>query len=267
MPNNAKIHPTAVVDDKAKIADDVEIGPYCIIGPDVTLKAGVKLRAHVNIDCNCTVGEGTEIFPFVSFSDPQDLKFKGENSRLIIGKNNIIREHVTMNPGTEADRMETTVGDNNLFMIGSHVAHDCIVGSNVIMANNATLAGHVIIEDGAIIGGLSAIRQKVRIGHNAMIGGMTGVEKDVIPYGLVMGDRGHLAGLNLVGLERAGLPKKQINGLRRAYKAIFLSDDDIFSSRVEKAANEFDEQELVQRMIAFVNGDSANSLTQPRKKA
>ncbi len=267
MSQSSKIHPTAVVDDKAQIGINVEIGPYCIIGPDVKIGNNVRLRSHVNIDTHCEIGDGTQIYPFVSISDPQDLKFNGEKSKVIIGKNNTIREYVTIQPGTAADRMETRVGDNCLLMVSVHIAHDCIVGNNVIMANNASLAGHVVVEDNVIIGGMSAIRQKLRIGRNAMIGGMTGVAADVIPYGLVMGERGHLSGLNVVGLDRAGKDRQDILELRKAFKSIFENDDTVFAKRVEQVAKEHKDQELVQDIIKFINGHSEGAICQPRAQA
>ena len=195
------IHPTAVVDPKAEIASTALIGPYCVVGPDVRLGESVELLSHVAVAGRTTIGDGTRIFPFASIGHrPQDLKYRGEPSTLDIGKNNQIREHVTMNPGTEGGGMVTRVGNDCLFMASAHVAHDCILGDNVIMANNATLAGHVTVGEFAFLGGLSAVHQFVRIGKHAMIGGMSGVEGDVIPFGTVIGNRAHLNGLNIVGL-------------------------------------------------------------------
>ena len=197
------VHPTAVVSSQSNIGNDVKIGPYCVIGPDVVIGDRVFLHSHVVIDGQTVIGEGTNIYPFASIGlVPQDLKYKGESSSLIIGARNQIREHVTMNPGTEGGGMKTVIGDDCLFMIGSHVAHDCIIGNHVILANNATLGGHVEVGDFAIIGGLSGIHQFVRIGAHAMVGGMSGVEQDLIPYGSAMGERAKLRGLNLIGLQR-----------------------------------------------------------------
>ena len=194
------IHSTAIVDPKATLAGDVTIGPYSVVGENVVLGAGVRLMSHVVVDGHTQVGAGTVIYPFASIGlPPQDLKYGGEPSVLEIGVNNVIREHVTMNPGTEGGGMITRIGDNCLFMVASHVAHDCQLGDHVIMANNAALGGHVSVGEWAILGGLSAIHQYVRIGRHAIVGGMSGVEHDVIPYGSVMGDRARLAGLNLVG--------------------------------------------------------------------
>ena len=212
-----QIHPTAIVAPAARVADDVVIGPYCVIGDDVELGAGVRLAAHVVVDGRTAIGDGTRIFPFASIGlEPQDLKYQGEASSLVIGRDNTIREYVTINPGTAGGGMVTRIGDDCLFMIGAHVAHDCQIGDHVIMANNATLAGHVVIEDYALLGGLCAVHQFVRIGRHAMIGGMSGVERDVIPYGQVMGNRARLTGLNIIGMQRRGFSRDEIQGLRRA---------------------------------------------------
>ncbi|MGE5270593.1 MAG: acyl-ACP--UDP-N-acetylglucosamine O-acyltransferase, partial [Thiohalocapsa sp.] len=208
-----QIHPTAVVDAGARLADDVVIGPYCVIGAQVSLLAGVALKSHVVIDGRTTIGARTRIFPFASIGhETQDLKYKGEPSTLEIGHDNTIREHVTINPGTEGGGMVTCVGSHCLLMVGAHVAHDCQIGDHVILVNNATLGGHVVVEDYAILGGLSAVHQFVRIGRHAMIGGMSGVERDVIPYGLVMGDRARLTGINLIGMQRRGFSREAIQG-------------------------------------------------------
>ena len=261
---NATIHPTAIVDPAATLGDGVSIGPYCVVGPDVSLGAGVRLHSHVVVDGRTEIGDGTEIYPFASIgTQPQDLKYNGEPSRLIIGKKNRIREHVTMNPGTEGGGMETRVGDNGLFMVGVHVAHDCIVGNNVIMANNATLAGHVVVEDFAIIGGLSAVHQFVRIGKHAMVGGMSGVENDVIPYGSVMGDRARLSGLNVVGLKRRGFSKDDVHVLRRAYRMLF-ADEGTMSERVQDVAKLFDANSGVMEIVEFMSGSSSRGITQPK---
>ncbi|MEZ0225062.1 MAG: acyl-ACP--UDP-N-acetylglucosamine O-acyltransferase [Alphaproteobacteria bacterium] len=262
--SNTFIHPTAVVEKGAVIGADVKIGPYCVVGPNVKLGDKVELKSHVAVDGYTTVGDETVIFPFASIGhQPQDLKFKGEKSELIIGKRNKIREHVTMNPGTEGDRMKTVVGDNCLFMMSSHVAHDCIVGNNVILANNATLAGHVEVGDFSIIGGLSAVHQFVRIGPFAMIGGMSAVEYDVIPFGLVKGERAHLAGLNYVGLERRGYTKEQIQVLMKAFKDLFDSQGTL-AERTEKVANDYKADQTVMRVIDFIRAKEGRSLLQPR---
>jgi len=262
------IHPTAVINAGAKIADTVSIGPYCVIGADVELQDGVHLLAHAVVQGRTRIGPGSRIFPFASIGTiPQDLKYRGEPSELIVGSNTIIREHVTMNPGTEQGGMVTRVGDNCLLMVGAHVAHDCLLGDHVIMANNATLAGHVRVGDYAIVGGLSAVHQYVRIGPHAMVGGMSGVESDVIPYGSVLGDRARLCGLNLVGLKRRGFSKDDIDSLRKAYRMLFAEEGAI-RERVEDVASEFSGSALVNDVLEFIRAvitaESKRSLTQPR---
>ncbi|KAA0581249.1 acyl-ACP--UDP-N-acetylglucosamine O-acyltransferase [Azospirillum sp. B21] len=259
------IHPSAIVDPAARLGEGVDIGPFCVVGPDVTLGDGVRLVSHVAVDGRTSIGAETVIYPFASIGHrPQDLKFHGEPSELVIGARNQIREHVTMNPGTEGGGMITRVGDDGLFMMGSHVAHDCIVGDHVIMANNATLGGHVTLGDYVIIGGLSAVRQFVRIGSHAMIGGMSGVENDVIPFGLVMGDRARLAGLNLVGLERRGFKKDDIHALRAAYRMLF-GPEGTFAERVEEVGRDFGERALISDVLSFIRAKEARSLCQPRE--
>ena len=224
----AEVHATAVIEDGAEIGAGCRIGPYCVIGPEVALAPGVVLLSHVAVAGRTRVGDATTVFPFASLGHiPQDLKFRGEPVELVIGARNSIREHVTMNPGTGAGGGMTRVGDDNLFMMATHVAHDCLIGSNVIMANNATLGGHVVIDDFAVLGGLCAIHQHVRIGRGAMIGGLAGVVADVIPYGSVMGERAHLAGLNLVGLRRRGATRDDINGLRAAFAEMFAGEGNL----------------------------------------
>ena len=260
---SVSIHPTAVVDPAAKLGADVFIGPFCVVGPDVELGDRVRLTSHVVVEGRTRVGEDTVIYPFASIGHrPQDLKFKGEPSELIIGRNNQIREHVTMSPGTEGGGMVTRIGDNGLFMVGVHVAHDCVVGNHAVLANNATLAGHVELGDFVTIGGLSAVRQFVRIGSHAMIGGMSGVEKDVIPYGLVMGDRARLAGLNLVGLERRGFQKDEIHALRAAYRLLF-GNEGTFAERMEEVGRDMGQQALVADVLSFAR--ASRSLCQPRE--
>lgn len=259
------IHSTAVVDPKAQLADDVSIGPYCVIGPNVKLAKGVTLKSHVVIDGHTEVGEGTVIYPFTSLgSPPQDLKFEGENSKLVIGKNNTIREHVTMNPGTKGGGMITKVGDNNLFMVGVHIAHDCVVGSHIVMANNATLGGHVHVGDHAIIGGLCGVHQFVRIGQHAMIGAMSAVMTDVIPYGLAKGERAFLAGLNLIGLERRGFTRDQVKALQKAFMQLF-GDQGTLEERVNAVASDFANDEHVQNIIRFAREKEKFALCQPQK--
>lgn len=260
----AQIHHTAIVAPGARLAEDVVIGPYCVVGEHVELRAGVVLRAHVAIEGRTTVGEGTRIFPFAAIGyDPQDLKYRGEPSSLVIGRNNTIREHVTMNPGTEGGGMVTRVGDNCLFMVGAHIAHDCRIGNHVIMANNATLGGHVVIDDYAILGGLSAVHQFVRVGQHAMVGGMSGVERDVIPYGQVIGDRARLSGLNIIGMQRRGFSRDDIHGLRNAYQCLFAANGTL-TDRLAEVAERFGGIAPVDHIVAFIRADSSRAICQPK---
>lgn len=261
------IHPTAIVHPNAKIGANVSIGPYSIVGAHVTLGDNVVLHSHVVVDGHTSIGEGTRIFPFASIGHaPQDLKYHGEESRLVIGKNNMIREHVTMNPGTESGGMITNVGDNCLFMMSCHIAHDCQIGNNVIMANNATLGGHVHVGDFAFIGGLAAVHQFIRIGNHAVIGGMSGVENDVIPYGRVKGERAFLAGLNLIGLERRGFGKDDIRVLQKAYNQLF-ADDGTLEQRLEQVEKDYADQPQVMELIKFAREKTRFPLCQPTRKA
>ena len=258
------IHHTAIIEDGAKIGENVSIGAFCSIGSNVELGDNVMLKSHVVVDGHTTIGEGTMIYPFASIGHaPQDLKFKGEKTTLTIGKNNTIREHVTMNPGTADGGSETIVGDSCLFMMSSHVAHDCKVGDHVILANNATLAGHVEVGDHVIIGGLAAIHQFVRIGKHAMIGGMSGVEHDVIPFGAVMGERANLAGLNLIGLKRRGFSRDSIHGLRNAYEQLFASEGTL-ENRREQVKSNFSEIAEVSEVLDFVANAGSRSICVPK---
>ncbi len=250
------------IDKKAKISTTAKIGPYVVIGPEVEIGENVEIHSHVHIAGNTKIGDGTVIFPFASIGTiPQDLKFKGENSKLEIGKNNKIREYVTINPGTEGGGGLTKIGNNSLFMISSHVAHDCYVGNNVIIANNVPLGGHVTIEDNVVIGGNSAVQQFTRIGQMAMIGGMTGVLHDVIPYGLSTGNRNTLNGLNLIGLRRAKIDNKDILGLSQAYKDIFATKN--LTENISKLNGEFKENTLVKNIIDFITKDKKRSICTP----
>lgn len=261
----SQIHPAAIVHPSAKLGEGVSIGPFTVVGEHVTLEAGVTLHSHVVVEGRTSIGEGSVVFPFASLGHaPQDLKYKGEPSTLVIGKRNTIREHVTMNPGTEGDKMTTWVGDDCLFMVGAHVAHDCIVGNRVILANNATLAGHVQVGDFAIIGGLAAVHQFVRIGAHAIIGGLSGVEHDVIPYGSVMGERGWLAGLNIVGMRRSGVERDAIHSIRAAFRDVFEDGKGTLAERVEKAGKEYASSEQVQEIVSFIRTESSRSLCVPR---
>ncbi|KIN69766.1 acyl-ACP--UDP-N-acetylglucosamine O-acyltransferase [Sulfitobacter donghicola] len=256
------IHPSAVIEDGATIDPSATVGPFCIVGAEVTLGADVVLKSHVVVTGQTTVGEGTVIFSFAVIGEiPQDLKFKGEASRLEIGKRNRIREHVTMNCGTEGGGGLTSVGDDNLFMAGCHIAHDAIVGNNVVVVNNAAVAGHCVIEDHVIIGGLSGIHQWVRIGRGAIIGAVTMVTNDVIPYGLVQASRGHLDGLNLVGLKRSGVARSDITALRAAFQML-AQGEGTFHDRAERLGAET-ESEYVREIVEFVLADSGRHFLTP----
>ena len=260
-----QIHPTAIVASGADLAADVAIGPYCIVGEQVELGAGVALHAHVVVAGRTTIGAGTRIFPFASIGhEPQDLKYRGEESSLVVGCRNTIREYVTMNPGTAGGGMVTRVGNDCLFMVGAHIAHDCQIADHVIMANNATLAGHVALEEYAFLGGLCAVHQFVRIGRHAMIGGMSGVERDVIPYGQVMGDRARLTGLNIVGMQRRGFSREDIQALRNAYQILFHSEGTL-SDRVGETAQRFVGIGPVEDIIQFIRADSSRAICQPKE--
>lgn len=262
-----KIHKTAIIEDGASLEDGVQIGPYCHVGPEVKLGKGVQLKSHVVVGGDTEIGDNTHIYPFASIGlIPQDLKFMGEKSKLIIGANNIIREHVTMNPGTEGGGMLTQIGNNCLFMVGTHVAHDCILGNHIIMANNATLAGHVEVGNYVVLGGLSAVHQFVRIGDYAMIGGMTGIGGDIIPYGSATGNRANLAGLNIVGLKRHNIPKDTIHALRGAYRMIFSSEGTL-EERLEDAEDHFKDDEAVMNIINFIRLDSSRAMCLPKNAA
>ncbi len=263
---NTKIHPSAIISPKAKLGQNVEIGPFCVVGDFVEIGEGTILKSHAVIEGNTKIGKNNVIFPFAVIGViPQDLKFKGENARVIIGDNNRIREHVTIHIGTQDGIMETRIGSNCLLMVGVHIAHDCIVGDNVIMANNATLAGHVEVGNHAVIGGLAAIHQFVRIGQGAMIGGLSGVESDVIPYGTVMGDRAFLAGLNLVGLKRRNFERAEIHALRNFFKKLFEENkEENFLNKANKLSGEFDSK-LVNEILTFINSQSSRSFCQTKE--
>jgi UDP-N-acetylglucosamine acyltransferase len=257
------IHPTAVIADGAVIGAGVEIGPYCCIGPKVTLGDKVILKSHVVIDGETSVGDGSRIFPFASIGQqPQDLKYQGEPSRLEIGRDNIIREYVTMNIGTTGGGMLTKTGDRCLFMGAVHVAHDCQIGNDVILAQGALLGGHVVIGDFAIVGGGAAVHQFVRIGTHSMIGGMAAVDNDVIPYGSVTGERAALSGLNIIGMKRRKLGREDIHALRAAFKSLF-SETGTLLQRIEKVESEYGATSAVADIIAFMREDSSRSFILP----
>jgi UDP-N-acetylglucosamine acyltransferase len=259
------IHSTSIVDPNAKISKNVNIGPYSIIGPNVKIAEGVEISSHVNIEGNTTIGEKTKIFPFCCIgTDPQDLKFNGEKNSIVIGKNNTIREYVTINPGTERGGYVTKIGDNCLFMISSHIAHDCNIGNDVVIANNVPLGGHVTIEDSVVIGGNSAVQQFTRIGRLAMIGGMTGVLKDVIPFGLSFGNRNYLRGINLIGLKRKKYDNKKILQLDGAFKKIFSSK--ILHENLTKIIDEYKDNDLVKEVVNFIGKDKKRPICLPNNR-
>ncbi len=259
------IHPSAIIEDGAEIGPDCHIGPFCHIGAAVRLGAGVRLHSHVAITGDTVIGESTEVWPFASVgSQPQDLKFAGEKSRLRIGARNMIRESVSINPGTDGGGGLTEIGDDGLFMLGTHVGHDCRVGNRVVVANHASLAGHVQVGDGAIIGGLAGIHQFVRIGEGAIIGALSMVVADVIPFGSVSGERPRLAGLNLIGLKRRGLPRAEILALRAAYKTLFVGEGSL-RERAEIMHDSADNA-LVRDMLDFILSDSERSFCTPKAK-
>ncbi len=252
----AKIHPSAVVENGAQIADSAEIGPFCWISSRAKIGENVKLLARVSVMGNTTIGEGTIVFPGACLGGgPQDHgnEFQ-EEAKLIIGKHNIIRENVTMQCGTPKEHFTTTVGDNGMFMVNSHVAHDCVVGNNVIMTNNAVIGGHVRLGDGVIIGGNSAVHQFCRIGRKAMIGGMSGVARDVIPFGMVTGDRGKLRGLNVIGLKRSGIDESAVKAVTRAYMFLFKGKNGTFEERLAEAREKYKDNEMIMEQIKFIDG-------------
>ena len=258
------IHKTAIISKSAKIDDNVEIGPYSIIGPNVKISNNTKIHSHVNIVGNTIIGSGNEIFPFASLgTPPQDLKYKGEKNSLIIGDNNKFREYVNINPGTEQGGGITKIGSDNLFMVYCHIAHDCDISNNVVLANNVQVGGHVFIEKNAIVGGSCAIHQFSRIGESAMIGGMTGVLSDVIPFGLSLGNRNNLAGLNLIGLRRAKISNENIKIMQHAYDIIFKSEN--FISNIDNLSSEMKKNEFVVKIINFINSDKKRPISTPEK--
>ncbi|KHA52238.1 MAG: acyl-ACP--UDP-N-acetylglucosamine O-acyltransferase [Sulfitobacter geojensis] len=259
----SNIHASAVIEAGAQIDASAKVGPFCVVGADVVLHAGVELKSHVVVTGHTEVGEGTVIFSFAVIGEiPQDLKFKGEASRLVIGKRNRIREHVTMNCGTEGGGGVTQVGDDCLFMAGCHIAHDAILGDRVIVVNSVAVAGHCIIEDDVIIGGLSGIHQFVRIGKGAIIGAVTMVTNDVIPYGLVQGPRGDLDGLNLVGLKRRGVARSDITALRAAFQML-AQGEGTFHDRALRMGEET-ESDYVREIVEFVTADTGRHFLTPK---
>ena len=257
--NSSYISPKAIIDK------NVKIGPFCYVGPNVELSENVELISNVHIEGNTTIGSGTKFFPFACIgTQPQDLKYKGENNSLKIGSNNTIREYVTINPGTAAGGGKTVIGNNCLFMISSHVAHDCLIGNDVVIANNVPLAGHVTIEDSVVIGGNSAVQQFTRIGRLAMIGGMTGVLKDVIPFGLSFGNRNYLRGINIIGLKRKKYENKKIIELDEAFRKIFQSKN--LHENLSKINGEYKGNDLVTEVINFISKDKKRPICTPNSE-
>jgi len=260
-----KIHATAIVSPNAKLGDDVYVGPYCIINENVEVGNECKFIANVYVDGNTKIGRKCDFYPFSSIgTKPQDLKYKGEKSALEIGDNNTFREYVTINPGTNGGGLITSIGNDCLFMISSHVAHDCKIGNNVILVNNASLAGHVTIEDFAIIGALSGVHQFCRIGKHSMIGAMSGIDSDVIPYGTVVGNRAFLSGLNIIGLKRRGFSKSIIQDLKKAYGVLFVSNEGTVSERIKEVSEDFSENEPVMEIVEFLTKEKSRSICKPK---
>ena len=256
------IHKTAIIAETSEIADNVEIGPYSIIGPKVKIATNTKIHSHVSIVGDTSIGKGNEIFPFASIgTPPQDLKYKGEKNSIIIGDNNKLREYVNINPGTEQGGGVTTIGNNNLFMVYCHVAHDCNVSNNIVLANNVQVGGHVVIQNNAIIGGSCAIHQFSRIGESSMVGGMTGVLSDVIPFGLSLGNRNSLVGLNLIGLRRAKISNENIKIIQEAYNILFKSEN--FRSNIDNLNSEIKNNQFVNKIINFICADKKRPISIP----
>ncbi len=261
---NANIHSSVVIEDGAVIGENVTIGPFCHIGSEVKLGNDTLLKSHVSIAGNTHIDSGAKIFPFASVGhDPQDLKFYGEENSLTIGKNCTIREGVTINPGTEGDDGKTIIGNNCLFLANSHVAHDCKIGNNVIFSNGVMVAGHCKVGDNVIMGGGSAVHQFCRIGNNAFVGGLAGVENDIIPFGMALGNRAYLGGLNLIGMKRAGVDRESIHKCRKAFKDLF-SGEQAVADAVKTVNTELGEDPVVKSIIDFILESEDRSLCTPR---
>ena len=258
------VHATAVIHPGARLGTDVSVGPYCIIGSDVALGDRVRLLSHVVIEGVTTIGDDTVVHAFANLGGPpQHLAHKGGPTRLVVGARNTIREHVTMHTGTVFGGGVTEVGSDSLFMVGAHVAHDCVVGNGVTFANNATLGGHVRLGDYVFMGGLSAVHQFTRVGHHAFIGGLAAVTKDVIPFGSVWGVYAHLEGLNLVGLKRRNFSREQINDLRSAYRLLFAQEG-TFQERLDDVARVFAGSPEVAEIVDFVRADANRPICLPK---
>ena len=263
---SVEVHPTALVAKGAELGDGVAVGPFCVVGGKVRIGAGTKLASHVVVEGSTEIGVGNQIHPFaVLGGPPQHTAYKGEDTRLVVGDNNIIREHATMNIGTVNGGGVTKVGSNGFYMIESHVGHDCVVGDNVILIKQATLGGHCLIGDFVIVGGLAAVHQFTRVGRHAMIGGLAAVVKDVIPYGSVWGNHAHLEGLNLVGLKRRGFSREAINTLRAAYRLLF-ADEGTFQERLDDTSETYAGSPEVMEIIDFIRADGSRPLCLPERE-
>lgn len=259
------IHSSAVIEDGAIIGDNVEIGAFCHVGPNVVLADGIKLHSHVVLAGHTNVGENTAIFPFASIGhEPQDLKHQGEKTQLVIGSDCIIREGVTMNPGTALDNSITTIGNHCVFLANSHVAHDCVVGNNVIFSNAVMIAGHCVVEDNVIFGGGAGVHQYCRLGRNSFVGGMAGVENDVIPYGIALGNRAYLGGLNLVGMKRSGIERQSIHNARALFKQLFLGDKPV-KEIAEQVKAEMEDDDVCAAILKFIIDSGDRALCTPKK--
>lgn len=262
-----EIHPTAIVEDGAVIGDGVRIGPYCVVGPQVQLRDNVELKSHVAVSGITTIGAGTSIFPFASIGhQAQDLKYRGEAATLEIGEGCILREGVTINPGTAGGGLSTTIGNHCAFLANSHVGHDSHLGDRIVLSNNVMIAGHVDVGNNVIFGGGSAVIQFTRIGSHAFVGGLAGLENDLIPFGLVTGNRASLGGLNLVGLKRANFPREQIHALRAAYRELFESNEGTLRSRAEAVAAQNTDQPLVKTVTDFILEKDDRRFCTPRSE-
>lgn len=261
-----KIHPSAVVESGAEIGSGVVVGPFCHVGSNVVLGDNVQLLSHVVVAGHTTIGAGTRIFPFASIGhEPQDLKYKGEKTTLTIGANCMIREGVTMNPGTAGDEGKTIIGDNGVFLANAHVAHDCVIGNNVIFSNAVMVAGHCKVGDNVIMGGGAGVHQFCRIGNNAFIGGMAGLENDVIPFGIALGNRAYLGGLNLVGMKRANIERESIHSTRAAFKHIFSGDQTVVEA-IDSLDSKLVNDKIVTSIVEFIKAGADRSLCTPRSK-
>lgn len=261
---DTRIHPMAVVEPGARLGSGVTVGPFCTVGPDVTLADGVTLMSHVAVAGRTTIGARTRVFPFASLGhEPQDLKFRGEASTLDIGPDCVVREGVTMNPGTASGGLATRIGHHGVFLANSHVAHDCQVGDHVVFSNNVMLAGHCQVGDHVIMGGGAAVHQFVRVGRNAFVGGLAGVEHDVIPYGMALGNRAYLAGLNVIGLKRHGFSREQIHELRHAYRALFAPEGTL-KERLDGVAARFGAEAAAGEIVAFIRNGGERAVCVPR---